>query len=176
MKISMIVAMSANRVIGINNQLPWRLSADMAWFKKQTMGKTLLLGRKTWESLPLRPLPGRRHIILSSNNNYQPLSIGGEKLEGINIATSVEQAMGFAEENLQQSNEELMVIGGATIYQLLLPFCDKLYITQLKGNFNGDAWFPEFDPQQWQNTFLESHQADEKNQYDFDFIIKKKLK
>jgi dihydrofolate reductase len=193
MKISMIVAMSSNRVIGINNQLPWRLSSDMVWFKKQTMNKILLLGRKTWESLPIRPLPGREHIIISQNTNYQPLSVSGEVTNSVKIANSVENALKIAHnitknsisinkvkqnsinENLEINETELMVIGGATIYQLMLPLCDRLYITQIKENFSGDAWFPEFDESKWHDVFNESHIADEKNHYDYEFIIKEKL-
>ncbi|MFK5891584.1 MAG: dihydrofolate reductase, partial [Pseudomonadota bacterium] len=152
MKISMIVAMSSNRVIGIKNQLPWKLSGDMAWFKKQTMNKIMLLGRKTWESLPIRPLPGREHIILSQNKNYMPLSVSGDKLKSIHVVNTVDKALETARKIAQElllkkegltEQSELMVIGGATIYQLLLPLCDKLYITRVKADFSGDAWFPE---------------------------------
>jgi dihydrofolate reductase len=180
MKISMIVAMSTNRVIGIENQLPWKLSGDMAWFKKQTMNKIMLLGRKTWESLPIRPLPGREHIIISKNKSYIPLSVSGQEVSSVNTVNSVDAALETAHdiaaqflENRDKFSEaaELMVIGGATIYQLMLPLCDKLYITRVKGDFSGDAWFPELDESQWQEVFSESHSADEKNQYDYDFIV-----
>ncbi len=171
----MIVAMSSNRIIGINNQLPWKLSADMAWFKKNTLNKSILLGRKTWESLPIRPLPGRKHIILSNNKNYQALSISGEKVEGISLVTSVEEAIEKAKGLITAEQDELMVIGGATIYQLMLPYCDRLYITQVTGDFEGDAWFPEFDTTQWQDDYFEPHKADDKNQFDFSFIIKNRI-
>jgi len=182
MKISMIVAMSTNRLIGINNQLPWKLSADMAWFKKQTMNKVILLGRKTWESLPIRPLPGREHIIISQNTSYQALSVSGKVIDTVNLVSSVDEALSIANTISKQkahnndSNEaELMVIGGATIYQLMLPYCDRLYITQVKGNFSGDAWFPEYDESKWHDVFNEKHPADEKNQNDYEFIIKEKV-
>lgn len=191
MKISLIAAMSSNRVIGINNRLPWKLAADMVWFKKQTLNKIILLGRKTWESLPIRPLPGRKHIIISQNKNYQPLSPSGEVIDTVNLASSVDEALDIAralatemaensEINALESNEpELMVIGGSAIYQLMLPLCDRLYITRVKKNFSGDAWFPEFDESKWQKVFIESHtkthSADTKNQYEYDFIILEKL-
>jgi len=175
MNISMIVALSSNRVIGIENSLPWKLSADMAWFKKNTLNKTILLGRKTWESLPLRPLPGRKHILLTHNDIYQPLGIAGQKIEGVKIVNSIEEAIAFAETELEK-NEELMVIGGATIYKLMLPYCNKLYITGVKCALEGDAWFPEIDTLQWKDTFTEAHFADDKNQYDFDFLVKERVK
>jgi len=186
----MIVAMSSNRVIGINNQLPWKLSADMAWFKKQTMNKIILLGRKTWESLPIRPLPGREHIIISQNNNYQPLSVTGEAVNTVHMASSIDNALAIAQDiaqnneknkqqidsnDLQINETELMVIGGATIYQLMLPLCDRLYLTRVIDNFAGDAWFPEFDESKWQDVYNEKHSADEKNQYEYEFVIKEKL-
>ncbi len=184
MKFSIIVAMSSNRVIGMDNQLPWKLSGDMAWFKKQTLNKVLLLGRKTWESLPIRPLPGREHIIISQNNQYLPLSVTGKVVHSVKIVNSVEQILECAQiidEQLSQnknaavSQSELMVIGGATVYRLMLPLCDTLYITRVKGDFSGDTWFPEVDESQWQEVFSESHTADEKNQYDYEFLIKQKI-
>jgi dihydrofolate reductase len=186
MKIAMIVAMSSNRVIGIENKLPWKLSADMAWFKKQTMNKVILMGRKTWESLPLRPLPGRKHIIISQNKNYSALSVSGEIINGVCLVSSVEDALDSAKRLLEnnidgsanrQPNDEaeLMVIGGASIYKLMLPYCNRLYQTIVNNHIEGDAWFPEIDEAQWQEVYSEHHKRDEKNQYDYRFLIKDKV-
>ncbi|MDQ6977371.1 MAG: type 3 dihydrofolate reductase [Ghiorsea sp.] len=160
--IYLIWAMDNNRLIGANNQMPWSISdlpADMAWFRKHTLGKAVLMGRKTFESIG-KPLPKRRNIVLSRQKD---LSIDG---------CEVIHSLGDAVKMFQ--HEELMVMGGAEIYKLAAPYADKLYCTQIDHAFKGDAWFPELDMKQWQQNFSEKHEPDEKNIYSYTFEIYQK--
>ena len=156
MKISLIAAMADNGVIGRNNRLPWRLSADLQRFKALTMGKPIVMGRKTWESIG-RPLPGRTNIVVTRDVGY--------RAEGCVVVHSVDQALEVA-----AGSDEVMVIGGANLYQQLLGRADRLYITQVRADVEGDAWFPEFDRTQWREVEHESHSRDEKNEYDYAFM------
>ena len=162
MKVSLIWAMTDNRVIGIENRLPWKLPADMRWFRQHTMGKPIIMGRLTFESFGSRALPGRRNIIISSDKNY-----GGEALaKDIEVYTSLEDALKAASDA-----EESMIIGGMSIYKQALPVADRLYMTLVHAEVEGDAWFPEFDISQWHPTERQDHQADEKNPYAYSFVI-----
>ncbi|VAW76848.1 Dihydrofolate reductase [hydrothermal vent metagenome] len=161
MRVSLIAAMAENRVIGRNNQLPWRLSADLQRFKALTMGKPIIMGRKTWESIG-RPLPGRTNIVVTRDASYQA--------EGCVVVHSVDQALKAAADS-----DEVMVIGGANLYQQLLERTDRLYLTQVKTNVEGDAWFPEFDMTQWHEIARESHSNDEKNDFDFEFVTLERI-
>lgn len=156
MAISLIVAMSQNRVIGKDNQLPWRLPADMKLFRNLTMGKAVVMGRKTYESMG-RPLPGRQNIILSRDETYQA--------EGCQVVHSPAEALSVAE------SEEVMVIGGATIYELFLPGADRIYLTLIEAQLNGDTYFPVIDPVLWQETARLTHEADEHNAYRYHFLV-----
>lgn len=138
MKLSLLVAMAANRVIGVDNRLPWRLSADLKRFKAITWGKPILMGRKTHESIG-RPLPGRTNIILTRDAAYQAA--------GCLTAQSLKQAQG-----LVPDAAELMVIGGSAVYELTLPLADRLYLTLIEREFAGDTYFPEFDDKQWREV------------------------
>lgn len=173
MKVSLIAAMAENRVIGINNQLPWHLPADLGWFKKNTLNKPVVMGRKTWESLPFRPLPGRVNIIVSRDANYQPVNNKNEPVPGAVLVASVDDAIELAKE---KDFSELMFIGGAMLYEQVLPCVDCLYLTLVQGEFNGDAWFPEVDMTQWQETFRQDHKADEKNSHPYSFCIYERRK
>jgi len=157
MKVSLIVAMAENRVIGRDNQLPWRLSADLQRFKALTMGKPIVMGRKTWESIG-RPLPGRTNIVVTRDVGYQA--------EGCVVVHSVDQALEVA-----TGSDEVMVIGGANLYQQLLDRADCLYLTQVRADVEGDAWFPEFDVTQWREVEREPHLRDDKNEFDFEFVV-----
>ena len=156
MIISIIAAMDQNRLIGNNNQLPWHLPADFAHFKTVTMGKPIIMGRKTFESIG-KPLPGRTNIVLSRNP--------GIGFDGVVCVGSFEQALAAVPDA-----DEIMIIGGSTIYEMLLPQVSRLYLTYVDGAFEGDAWFPKFDENQWFEKETIARQADEKNAYDCRFV------
>lgn len=133
--ISLIVAHDKNRVIGHENQMPWHLPEELKYFKKMTMGKPIIMGRKTFESIG-RPLPGRRNIVITRNPEY--------KVEGVEVVDSLEKAL-----KLTKDAEEVMIIGGEQIFKLALPFTDRLYITYINHEFKGDTFFPEYDLNEW---------------------------
>ncbi|EKP0248643.1 MULTISPECIES: type 3 dihydrofolate reductase [Aeromonas] len=157
MKISMIAALAKKQVIGKNNLMPWHMPADLAHFKRVTLGKPVLMGRKTFESIG-RPLPGRRNLVISRNPDYQA--------EGIEVVGSVEAALALL---AGSSVEELMVIGGGHLYAEMLPSADCLYLTRIDLAVEGDTRFPAFDDGQWQRVDCESHPADEKNPHPYSF-------
>ena len=156
MLVSIIAAMDRNRLIGKKNQLPWRLPADLAHFKKVTFGKPVIMGRKTFESIG-RPLPGRTNIVLTGSADFSA--------EGVLVAHSLEQALEHA-----AGADEAMIIGGSMIYRLALPIADRLYLTYVDNDHEGDAWFPEFDPADWRVIASEQHAADENNSCDYSFV------
>ena len=150
--------MSQNRVIGLNNNLPWRLPADLRYFKGKTMGHTLIMGRKTYESLQ-KFLSGRRIIVMTRDRNF--------KCEEAEVAHSLEDALKMA------ANEaETFIAGGAEIYSLALAggVVDTIYLTLVHSDFDGDTYFPEFPESEWKLSSREDHQRDEKNPYDFSFL------
>ena len=155
--LSMIVAHANNRVIGKDNDMPWHLPADLAYFKKTTLGKPIIMGRKTYESIG-RPLPGRQNIVISRDANYQA--------EGIDVVSSVDAALA-----LVNDVKEVMVIGGGAIYQHCLPVAQRLYITHIEAEIDGDTYFPEYDLQHWQKMTSELRPADENNQYPLEFAV-----
>ena len=157
-RISLIAAMADNRVIGIANKLPWKLPADMKWFREQTIGKPIVMGRKTFESFGAKPLPGRSNIIVTSDVNY--------RATGSSVAHSIEAALQFAGDV-----PEVMIIGGASFYAQMLPRADRVYLTQVHHTFDGDSWFPELDWAQWRETQRIDRAADEKNPYACSFLI-----
>lgn len=146
--VSLIVAMANDRVIGVDNTLPWRLSADLKRFKAITMGKPIIMGRKTWDSIG-RPLPGRLNIVISRNAGYPA--------EGAEVVTSLEQAIERAK---QEQADEIMIMGGANIYGQALPIVNKMYLTHIDLKIDGDAWFPEYNSEQWQTVHEEVHEQD----------------
>ncbi|MBY0122707.1 dihydrofolate reductase [Bacillus sp. S/N-304-OC-R1] len=161
--ISLIWAMGENKVIGINNSLPWHLPEDLKFFKRTTLGHPVAMGRKTLDSLG-RLLPGRENIVITRNHDFS--------YEGCTVLHSVEELIMYAE----QKNEEIFVIGGAEIYQAFLPFADRLYITRIHAAFTGDTFFPELNMEEWDLISREKGIQDEKNPYDYDFnIYKRKL-
>jgi len=144
----LIAALAQNRVIGRDNQLPWRLPADLKHFKALTLGKPIIMGRKTWDSLG-RPLPGRLNLVISR----QP----GLRLEGAEVFASLEAAIVRADQwAREQGVDELMLIGGAQLYQQALPLAERLYLTRVELSPEGDAWFPEFDAAAWHCTASET--------------------
>ena len=148
-----IAALAANRTIGLNNAIPWRLPEDLKRFKALTIGHTIIMGRKTWESLG-RPLPQRRHIVISRNPDYAA--------PGIEVAHSLAAAVRVCAEETT-----VFIIGGAEIYAQALACADRLELTEIRSDFVGDAWFPEFDRGLWRETQRESHETDSGLAYDF---------
>jgi len=168
LKISLIAAMAEDRVIGIDNKLPWKLPADLAWFKKNTLNKPIVMGRKTWESLPFKPLPGRDNIIITRDKTYQAKNRKNELISDAIICASVDEAINYAN---KKGHEELMFIGGAMLYTQVLERADCLYLTIVKGRFTGDAWFPEINFAHWQERFSEDHEPDIDNPHHYRFSI-----
>ncbi len=163
MKRSMIVAMAENRVIGINNKLPWYLPNDLKYFKQVTMGKPIIMGRKTFESIG-KPLPGRTNIVITRNAHWQG--------EGVKVAHSLAQAYQLAEAIAEiDGQQELMIIGGDQIYQNSLADVDRIYLTKVHADVKGDAWFPELDWAEWQELGREDFYAEGPNPYDYSFIV-----
>lgn len=163
MIISIIAAMGRNRVIGNKNSLPWQLPADLEYFKKQTLNKPIVMGAKTFESIG-RALPGRFHIVLAQSPDYSA--------PGCKIATSIPQAIKWAKQSeFGQESNELMVCGGQSVYEQFLPLADRMYLTFIKGDFAGDTFFPEFNPNDWQEIQRTSRPADEQNPYDLNFVV-----
>jgi dihydrofolate reductase len=154
---SFVVAIAENGVIGNDNKLLWHLPADLKFFKQTTMGHPIIMGRKTFDSIG-RVLPGRRNIVITRNKDF--------KKEGVDVFHSVEELM----KNVN-TNEELMVIGGAEIYRLFFLTCDRLYITWVHHKFEGDTFFPEFNLEEWKEISSEKHLKDEKNAFDYTFAI-----
>lgn len=144
-KISLVAAMARNRVIGINNTLPWHLPADLKHFRAVTMGKPVIMGRKTYESIG-KPLPGRENIIVTRNLEWSA--------EGCVVVHGLQEAIEWAQSS---AHAEVCVIGGSDVYQQALAFADFLYLTEIDAVFQGDAFFPEWDAAQWKELSRESH-------------------
>lgn len=155
--ISLIVAASANNVIGIRGKLPWRLSDDLRRFKAVTMGKPIVMGRKTWESIG-RPLPGRQNIVITRQAGFEA--------PGCDVVASVDAAIDTAGEAV-----EIMVIGGSEIYALFLPRATRLYLTRVHADVEGDAFFPNVDDSSWSLVDDEQLAADDNNEFDCSFEV-----
>lgn len=167
MKLAIIVAQDKNRAIGINNKLPWHLPEDLRYFKQVTMGKPIIMGRKTFESIG-RPLPGRVNIVISRQDSYEP--------KGVKVVDSLPAARELAESIcLIDGVDEAMVIGGAQIYAQAIEEADRLYLTEVDAEINGDAWFPEFKRSAWSEIGREDFLAEGPNPYNYSFIILDKI-
>ena len=155
--------MDEARVIGVDNRLPWRLPADLQHFKRLTLGKPIVMGRKTWESLP-GLLPDRPHIVISRNPEY--------RADGCRVVSSVQAALAAAGDA-----EEVMIVGGANLYAQMLPLADRLYLTRVHTRVEGgDAWFPAFDDREWRETDRSVHPADERNPFDCTFLTYQRIR
>ena len=154
--ISLIAAMANNRVIGKDNQMPWHLPADLKHFKAVTLGKPVVMGRKTFESIG-RPLPGRRNLVISRQTDLQ--------LDGVDVFHSIEDALADL-----AGIEEVMIIGGGRLYQQMISFADKLYITWIQTEIEGDTKFPAFDESDYKVLDRSHYKADEKNVFDLEFV------
>ncbi len=164
MKAALIAAVADNGVIGVSGALPWRIAADMRWFKAHTMGKPVVMGRKTWDSLPKKPLPGRANIVVTRAKDFAAA--------GAVVAHDILGALELARAEAARSGAgEIMVIGGAEIYAVALPFVDRLYLTRVHATPQGDALFPNFDSRTWREVFREPHPASENAGTGFTFLI-----
>jgi dihydrofolate reductase len=163
MKIVLIAAFAQNRVVGINNALPWHLPEDLKYFKRTTSGKAIIMGRKTYDSIG-RPLPNRTNIVITRNSEF--------KADGVQVVSSLKAAIELAKEvNFINGVDEVMIIGGASIYQESLPVAERLYLTHVHANVEGDAYFPEVDFSQWQESSRDDYSASDKNPYDYSFVV-----
>ena len=154
--LTLIAGMGTNWVIGNQGQLPWHMPADLKYFKRQTSGKSILMGRRTYESIG-RPLPNRRNIILSRRT--------GLHLDGVDVISDLESLS-----NLLDDTDDLMVIGGEQIYRLCLPFAQRILLTVISTAPDGDAHFPALEPAHWHVKDVQHHRADEKNAFDYSFF------
>ena len=162
-KLSVIVAVAENGVVGKNNALPWYLPEDLKYFKRTTLGKPIVMGRKTFESIG-RPLPGRTNIVISANPDYFA--------EGVRVVSALEEALGLAEDiALIDGSDELMVIGGATIYAAAIPLADRLYVTEVHAAVEGDAYLQDIDWSKWNESSRECHKGVAPNPYDYSFVV-----
>lgn len=157
MLISIVVAASTNNVIGVGGELPWRLADDLRHFKAITMGKPIIMGRRTWESIG-RPLPGRRNIVMTRQSNYAA--------DGCDVVTTPAAALAAA-----GAADEVMVIGGGHIYEMFLPKAGRLYLTRVHASIDGDTFFPAVDAADWQLVSSEARVADASNDYAFDVRV-----
>ena len=156
--VSIIVAQAENGVIGLNNQLPWRLSNDLQFFKHITMGKPLIMGRKTFDSIG-KPLPGRLNIVLTRDSAWS--------VDGVEVVHSLADAIALA----NRQHKEIMVIGGEQIYRQAIDIAQRIYMTRVHTYVEGDAVFPELDDHQWRETIKQSHDKDETNSAHHDIVV-----
>ena len=160
-RVSLIAALAKNRTIGRDNAMPWRLPEDLKRFKQLTLGHTVIMGRKTFESILAamgKPLPGRDSVVITRSREWSS--------PGCRVAHSIEAALAVAE-----NQKEAFVIGGAEIYALALPLASRLYLTEIERDFEGDAFFPKFNRADWLETSRESHYLDGNGSFDYHFVV-----
>jgi len=163
MRLSLIVAMAENRMIGLDGAMPWHISADLKYFKQVTMGAPVIMGRKTFQSIG-RPLPGRMNIVITRDTDF--------RADGIEVVHDLEAARRKAEAiSLIEGKNEVFVIGGAQIYALALPAADRLYLTEVHSSPPGDTWFPEIEMGEWREISRESHEPESEGGPGFSFVI-----
>jgi dihydrofolate reductase len=163
LQLAVIVAAAENGVIGRNNTLPWHLPGDLRYFKQVTMGKPIVMGRKTFDSIG-RPLPGRTNIVITRNPDF--------RAEGVRVAASLDEALRLAADiALTDGAPELVVIGGVEIYRASIPRADRLYITEVHASVEGDAFLPRIDWAHWREIGRERHSASDANPYDYSFVV-----
>ena len=161
--LSIIVAKAKNNIIGKNNELVWHLPEDLKHFKELTTGHTIIMGRKTYESLG-KPLPNRKHIIFSQNPDFK---VHEENVQVVHSLLEIQ--------DLIEGKEEAFVIGGAMIYNFLMPYVKKMYVTEIKQEFDGDAFFPIIDSEEWKETSRTTGIKDEENNLDYDIVTYEKI-
>ncbi len=160
-RLSLLVAMARNRVIGRNNKLPWHLPADLKHFKFLTMGQTIVMGRKTYESIG-RPLPGRANIIVTRQTGYE--------VPGAIVVNTIDDALLICERT-GSINGENFIIGGEELYRQTLKICQRIYITEIQRDFEGDVFFPEFDPNEWEETQRDRHISENDTNLEYHFVV-----
>jgi dihydrofolate reductase len=162
--LALVFARAANGVIGRDGDLPWRLKSDLALFKANTLGKPIIMGRKTWDSLPRKPLPGRMNVVLSRDGSFEP--------EQAVACESFLEAVQMAREQAQEDGaEEVCVIGGRALFEMALPKAKRLYITEVDAQVEGDVTFPDFDEAAWTQVRHEVHPAGEGDDHAFTFRV-----
>ena len=161
-EISLVVAMDRNRVIGHRGDLPWRLPDDLKWFKRCTVGKPVVMGRRTWESIG-RALPDRPNIVLSSQRDFEA--------PGASVVPSLEAALATVGDH-----PEVMIIGGGNVFAATINMASRLYLTVVCGEYPGDTWFPAFETGEWKEIFREDHAADERHESPYTFLIWERLR
>ncbi|RBQ11986.1 dihydrofolate reductase [Pedobacter miscanthi] len=161
-KISIAVAVGENYAIGKNNQLLWHMPADLKFFKQTTSGHTVIMGRKTFDSVG-KPLPNRRNVVITRDTEL--------KIEGVEVVNSLDKAL----EITQTEEKPVFIVGGAEIYRQALPKTDTLYLTTIHHTFDADTFFPEIDRNEWKVISSETHKADEKNKYDYTFEVLERI-
>lgn len=159
--LSILVAMAKNRVIGRNNRLPWHLPADLKHFKFLTMGQTIVMGRKTYESIG-KPLPGRANVIITRQADYE--------VPGAMVVHSLEDALLICEET-STGHSEHFIIGGEKLYRQAIKICQRMYITEIQRDFDGDVFFPEFDRDEWDETQRDKHIAESEDNLEYHFVV-----
>lgn len=166
--ISIIVAIAKNGVIGVSGDLPWRLSSDLKRFKRDTMGKPIIMGRKTWESIG-KPLPGRTNVVVTRNKDYIA--------EGAKIVSSLKEALALGKEVLEinEGDNEICIIGGGQLYEEAMAFANRLYVTHVMAKPDGDTWFPEIKPDEWAPIERQEFPAGEKDNFATLYVVYKRL-
>lgn len=159
-RIALVVAVAENGVIGRDNKLPWRIPEDMRWFKEKTIGKPCIVGRKTYESFPKRPLPGRTNIVVTRDKHY--------RADGAVVVHSLEEALVAA---ARESPEEISVIGGTELYRQVLTKVDRIYLTRVHGSFEGDATFPALNASEWLETVVGDYPSSPERPIGYSFVI-----
>ena len=166
--IALVVARARNGVIGRDGRLPWRLRSDLQWFKANTIGKPCIMGRHTWLSLPLKPLPGRLNIVLSRDPDF--------RLEKALVCPTLDEALEVARETATEDGVgEVAVIGGAAIFEAALPRAKRIYLTEVDADVEGDTFMPPWDETDWVEITAESHPAGEKDDYPFTFRVLERI-
>ncbi|WBA82453.1 dihydrofolate reductase [Endozoicomonas sp. GU-1] len=163
MKLALIAAVADNNAIGINNKMPWYLPGDLRYFKAVTMGKPVIMGRKTFDSLG-KPLPGRTNIVITRDHNWHH--------EGVSVVHNLDDGIALAEAaNLINGNEEIMIIGGEQIYRQAIDQADRLYLTRVYQSFDGDAFFPDINPQEWREISREDTQSEDEQPLTYSYLV-----
>lgn len=164
MEIALYAAVADNGVIGSDGDLPWRLSTDLKRFKAHTMGKPVVMGRRTWESFPRRPLPGRLNIVITRDHDY--------RAEGATVVHSLEEALQAAR---AANADEAAIIGGGAVYRLAAPLADRLHVTHVLAKTGGDTFFPPIDPAAWRIESSEDFPAGEKDDYATRYVVYRRI-